>query len=329
MIGFFKTLNPFNILLLVVVLFVSRTGYLLSAPATTEFAFAEPVARLLIAPGSYINPAVTTYNVLLAAAIVFIQSLLINRLVNHFNLLGKPTFLHALIYVTATALFKSFLVLSPPLICNFLIIWMLFRLFSFYKSNDAKSAAYDLGMMVAIGSVIYLPFIYLFLVLWIALFIFRPFNWREVVASIIGYVTIFFFLAVYYFLSDSISRFPAIWLPLATKFPDTINIVYYNYLVLIPVIAILVLCFFKLQQNFFKSYVQVRKSFQLLFIIFLMAGLSFYVKTPFTLNHFLLCTVPLAVFFAYYFLYAKSKWFYESLYLLLLISIIYFQFNTF
>jgi len=61
----------------------------------------------------------------------------------------------------------------------------------------------------------------------------------------------------------------------------------------------------------------------------LVAGLSFYVKTPFTLNHFLLCTVPLAVFFAYYFLYAKSKWFYESLYLLLLISIIYFQFNTF
>ena len=104
MIGFFKTLNPFNILLLVVVLFVSRAGYLLNAPGTTEFAFAEPVARLLIAPGSYLNPAITTYNVLLAAAIVFIQSLLINRLVNHFNLLGKPTFLPALMYVTATAL---------------------------------------------------------------------------------------------------------------------------------------------------------------------------------------------------------------------------------
>jgi len=329
MISFLKTLNPFSILWLVVVLVVSRAGYLLYAPEKTEFAFSEPVARLLIAPGSYLNPAVTTYNVLLAAAIVFIQSLLINRLVNHFNLLGKPTFLPALMYITASALFKSFLVLSPPLLCNFLVIWMLFRLFSFYKSSDAKSAAYDLGMMVAIGSVIYLPFIYLFLVLWIALFIFRPFNWREVVASIIGYITIFFFLAVYYFLSDSINQFSAIWLPLATKFPDRINIYYYNYLVLVPVIAILVLCFFKLQQNFFKSYVQVRKSFQLLFIVFLVAGLSFYVKTPFNLNHFLLCTVPLAVFFAYYFLYAKSKWFYESLYLLLLISIIYFQFNTF
>ena len=329
MVSFFKALNPLNILWLAVILFISRAGYLLYAPVKTEFAFSELVARLLIVPGPYLNPALTTFNILLAAVFVFIQALLLNHLVNHFNLLGKPTFLPALMYITASALFKSFLVLSPPLICNFLIIWMLFKLFSLYKSNDAKSAAYDLGMMVAIGSVIYLPFIYFFLVLWIALFLFRPFNWREAIAGVIGYVTIFFFLGVYYYLNDSITQFSAIWLPLGTKFPDSINIHYYNYLVLAPVIAILVLCFFKLQQNFFKSYVQVRKSFQLLFVIFLVAALSFYVKTPFSLNHFLLCTVPCAVFFAYYFLYAKNKWIYESLYLLLLISVIYFQFNTF
>ena len=120
-----------------------------------------------------------------------------------------------------------------------------------------------------------------------------------------------------------------IWLPLSTKFPVIVNINYYDYLVLIPVIVILVLCFFTLQQNFFKSYVQVRKSFQLLFIVFLIGGLSFYIKAAFHLNHFLLCAIPASVFFAYYFLYAKRKWFYESLFALLVISIIYFQFNNF
>lgn len=329
MIRVFKALNPLNILWLIIILVVSRAGYLFNAPGNTTFAFAEPFARLLIVPGTYINPTLTIYNVLLAGAIVLAQALLLNHLVNHYNLLGKPTFLPALMYITATALFTPFLVLSPPLICNFMVIWMLFKLFSFYKSNDAKSAAYDLGMMVAIGSIIYLPFIYLFLVLWIALILFRPLNWREVVAGLIGYATIFFFLAVYYYLNDSLAQFYNIWLPLGTKFPDSINIHYISYAVLIPVIVILVLCFVKLQQNYFKSYVQVRKSFQLLFVIFLIAALSFYVKTPFTLNHFLLCTVPVAVFFSYYFLYAKNKWFYETLYLLLLISIIYFQFNTF
>ncbi|MGH7237653.1 MAG: DUF6427 family protein, partial [Candidatus Saccharimonadales bacterium] len=144
-----------------------------------------------------------------------------------------------------------------------------------------------------------------------------------------GYATIFFFLAVYYYLNNSMPQFVNIWRPLAAKFPGAININYYNYLVLIPVVIILVLCFFRLQQNYYKSVVQVRKSFQLLFAVFLIAGASIYVKAAFQLSHFLLCAVPVAVFFSYYFLHARRKWFYEALYGLLLIVIVYFQFNTF
>jgi hypothetical protein len=254
---------------------------------------------------------------------------MVNHLVSHYNLLGRPSFLPALMYVVVCSMFTPFLVLSSPLICNFLLIWMLYKLFDLYKGDDAKSAGYDVGMIVAVGSLIYLPFIYFFLSLWMALMLFKPFNWREWVAGIMGYITIFFFLAVFYYLNNHINNFYNIWLPLATRFPNRININYYNYLILIPVILILVLCFFKLRQNFFKSYVQTRKSFQLLFIIFLIAALSFYVKAEFNLSHFLLCGIPTAIFFSYYFLYASARWFYESLFFLLLAGIIYFQFNTF
>jgi hypothetical protein len=328
MINFFKSLNPFNILWLALVLFALRAGYLFNLPVKIDPSFSLPFQRLLLT-NSFYYPLTPLLNVLIACIMVFIQALLLNYLVNHFNLLGKPTFLPALMYITVSGLFTPFLVLSPPLICNFLLIWMLFKLFSLYKSKDAKSMSFDLGMIVALGSLIYLPFNYLFLAIWIALIIFKPFNWREWIACIIGYATIFFFLAVYYYLNNSLPEFINIWLPLATKFPANININYYNYLVLAPVILILVFCFFRLQQNFYKSYVQVRKSFQLLFIIFLIAGLSFYIKAAFQLSHFVLCAVPVAVFFSYYFLYATRKWFYEWLYALLLILIVYFQFNTF
>jgi hypothetical protein len=206
---------------------------------------------------------------------------------------------------------------------------MLAKIFDFYKGDDAKSTSYDLGMIVAIGTLFYLPFIFMFLVIWISLIIFRPFNWREWVACIIGFATIFFFLAVSYYLNDNLSEFYSIWLPLTTKFQVHINFNYYNYLVLIPVIIILVLGFFKLQQNFFKSYVLTRKSMQLLMFLALVGGFSFYIRPDFHPDHFLLCAIPAAVFFAYYFLYASYRWFYESLYILLLVSIIYFQFNTF
>jgi len=328
MINIFKVYNPLNVLWLVILMIITRIGYMAQVPDKLEFIFVEPFARLLI-PVSYEFAFSPFLNVLIAGALIIAQALLLNYLVNHYNLLGKPTFLPALMYVTLSALFTPFMVLSAPLICNFLVIWMLFKLFSFYKSDDAKSTAYDLGIIVAIGSLIYLPFIYLFLGIWLALMIFKPFNWREWVSGILGYITVFFFFAVFYYLNNRLNSFYHIWAPLGTKFPNRININYYNYLVLVPVIIILCLYFVKLQQNYLKSYVQVRKSFQLLFLIFLVGGLSFYVKTEFNLNHFLLCAVPAAVFFSYYFVNARIKWFYETLYLLLLISIIYFQFNTF
>lgn len=328
MINIFRRFHPVNALWLAIILFALRIGYIFHAPANLEFTFVEPFARALV-PLNYEHFFSTEVNILLAAVLVFAQALLINYLVNKNNLLSKPTFLPALMYVVASGLFTPFLMLSPPLICNFLLIWMLFKLFDFYKSDEGKSNAYDIGMIVAIGTLIYFPYIYMFLLIWIALIIYRPFNWREWVSGIIGFATIFFFLAVFYYLKNEISQFYSIWLPLGASFPKSINIDYYNYFILIPVILILGLCITKLRQNFFKSYVHIRKSFQLLFWVFIIAGLSFYVKEQFNLSHFLLCAVPVSIFFAYYFLYANVRWFYETLFFLLLAGIIYFQFNTF
>ena len=328
MIKLFRSFNPVNIVWLAVFLFAMRIGFAYHLPDKTGFPFIELFSRLLI-PVSYQYAIPPIFNLFLASTLVFIQAILINYLINHYNLLGKSTFLPALMYITVSGLFLPFLMLSPPLICNFLVIWMLFKLIDFYKGEEAKSISYDLGMIVAIGAMIYLPFIYMFLAIWIALIIFRPFDWREWIACVMGFITVFFFLAVFYYLNDRLGQFFDIWLPLGTKFPVHITINYYNYLVLIPVIAILVFSAFKLQQNFFKSYVQIRKAFQLLFFIFLIASFSFYIRSGFLLDHFLLCCMPVAVFCAYYFLYATTRWFYETLYILLLASIIYFQFNTF
>jgi len=328
MINVFKALNPLNVLWLAVLLFALRAVYWFNMPIKMEFAFTTLFARLLIpVTNQYSFPPLL--NLFAAALLVFIQALLLNNLVNNYNLLGKPTFLPALMYVTVSSLFTPFLVLTPPLFCNFLVIWMLFKLLGLYKSKDSKSTAYDLGLIVATGSIVYLPFIYFFLLIWIGLIIFRPINWREFAAAIIGYISVFFFLAVYYFLNNRLSQFFEIWRPLLTRFPSGFNINYYNYLVLVPVVIIFILCFIKIQQNFFRSYVQIRKSFQLLLIMFLIAGFSFYVKAAFQLNHFLLGAVPASLFFSYYFLHAKRKWFYETLFFIQLITIIYFQFNTF
>jgi len=324
MIKIFRSINPLNIILLIGIATLLRVGIFINMPQQISFEFMEPFARLLINV-----PIENTFspltNVLIAQAILIVQALIFNRIINAYGLLGKPTFLPALMYVTGGSLLSPFLLLSPTLICNFMILWMIDKFLSIYKRDEVRSIMYDLGMIVALGTLIYFPFIAMLPLVWISLVIFRPFNWREWFAVISGFITIFFFLAVFYYWNDSLDKFYSIWLPLRAKFPTNLRINLYDSLVLIPVGIILVLGFFQLQQNFFRSVVQLRKSFQLLFFMFIIGLLSFYLKQNLVLYHFLFCVAPASALMAYYFLHSGKRWLYESLYLILTTCIIYFQ----
>lgn len=325
MIQQFRSISPLNIIFLIFIAFLLRLGAFIKLPQEISFEFMELFSRLLISIPEK-NEISPISNLSIALLILIVQALIFNRIINAYNLLGKQTFLPALLYVTAGSLFSPFLILSPTLICNFLILIMIERFLSIYKKQEVTSVMFDLGMIVALGTLFYFPFIAILPLLWISLIIFRPFNWREWVAVIVGFFTIFFFLAVYYYWYDSLEQFYQIWLPLGSKFPTDFNINYYDTLVLIPVVIVFFLGFFHLQKNFFRSVVHLRKSFQLLFFMFILALVSFYLKSNIILYHFLLCVPSAATLMAYYFLHANRRWLYESLYFLLIGSIIYFQF---
>ncbi|HYK76747.1 MAG TPA: DUF6427 family protein [Daejeonella sp.] len=325
MIKQFRSLHPLNIILLLVIAVLLRIGILTDLPPALDFDYAEPFTRLLIAIP--IEEAFSPLaNVLIAMLLCLIQAFIFNNIVNEHNLLGKPTFLPALLYVTASSLISPFLVLSPVLICNFLILWMVSKFLGIYRRDDVRSVMFDLGMIIGLGTLIYFPFVAMLPLLWISLIIFRAFDWREWLVGLIGFATIFFFLAVFYYWNDSLNQFYRIWLPLTSQFPTNLHVNLYDYLVLIPVAIIFILGVFQLRKNFFKSFVQTRKSFQLLFFMFLAGLLSFYLKPELQLYHFLLCAPPAAVLMAYYFLYAgKKRWIYEGLYLILVALIVYCQ----
>lgn len=326
MIQVFRSSNPINILWLIVLLFLMRTGVVYQLPANANASFTGLFSRLLLSAPA--NNLTASGNVFYTAIIVLAQALWFNYIINNNNLLGKPSFLPALLYITISGLFTSFFTLGEPLICNFFVIWMLQKLFHFYKTEEATSTAYDLGLIVGIGTLIYFPFIALFLAVWIGLLIFRPFNWHEWMSALMGFLTVLFFLSVYYYCSGHTAAFKTLWLSFDAQIPLITESRPYHYLVLVPLVLILILALFRLQSNFLKSMVMVRKTFQTLFFILLLVAFAGLIKTDFSFNHFLLGAVPIATLSAYYFLYSTKKWFYESLYLLLLFSILYFRFNN-
>lgn len=317
--------TPLNILWVIVISVVLCVGIFLNLPENITPILFEPAIHNLIGIeiGAKLSPSA---NVFVTLVLTLLQAFLLNAVISRYNFLGKPNFLGALMFITLVSLFVPFLVLSPPLICNFIAIWMLNKLFNIYKQTDIKALMFDLGMIVAIGSLIYFPFMTMMILLWVSLSIFRPFNWREWVSSILGFATIYFLLGVIYYWTDRTDDFIKIFAPLGYAFPSELSLNPHDYFVLVPVAVALLFFIVVLKDHFFKSVVHLRKSFQLLFFMVLLTLGSFYLSNHITINHFLLCIPAIAIYLSFYFTNSKSKWIYESLYIIIIISILYFQF---
>ena len=324
MINQFRNLNPSNLLFLAIYTCFFQIAIYYNLPARIDFNILESYTSFFfkIPPDSVSAGA----NVSLAAVIVFVQALIFNRIINKHSLLAKPSYLPALLFITGASLFMQFLLLSPVLIGNFIIILMIDKFLQLAKTANVISIMFDVGMLIALGTLIYFPFIMLLLMLWLSLLMYRPFNWREWISGIIGFLTIFSFVAVIYYWNDRLDRFIDILQPLANKFPNRLEINLDDYLVLIPVGIIMILAAIQLRENFYRSFISTRKAFQMLFFMFVVAMISFYTKPGVTVAHFLLCVPPGAVLLAYYFSNAKKRWVYETLFAVLVISIQYFLF---
>lgn len=320
-----RKFSPINILIVCIVGSLLCLGFFINPHEDLQPTLVEPVISKLLNI-NLTKDLSPIPNLLLALFFALIQALYLNKTINNFNFFNKPNYLTALLFITLSSVFIPFLTLSPPLICNFITIWMLSKLFNIYKLSEVKGLMFDLGVIVAIGSLIYFPFIVMFFLLWIALIIFRPFNWREWASPIAGVLCVYFLIASWCYWTDRLEEFSALFTPYSHLPTISFSVDFNDFIALIPIGMSLLLFLTILRNQYFRSIVHVRKSFQLLFYMLLLVIISFYFNKAITINHFLLCAPALAIYMAYYFTYAKTKWLYESLYIIMLGFILYSQF---
>ncbi len=325
LVRLFKTQEPFNLIILLFLAIGIRLPYLLDQTPIPVFNYNEPFSTFLF--GKYaILWEHKVFNVLFTTLLYFAAGLWLNKIVNDFSLIFKNTHLPSLLFVIITGIFPTFFTMDAAILIIFLQLWIFIRLFKLYKTGQATMIAFDLGVIVSLASLFYFPSIAWIILVWIALLIFRPFNWREWASSIIGAITPYLFVAFYYFWFDRWDDFIIIWQPLKNFWQINIFPKNSDYLPLVPMLLILIVAFNRLRENFYKNVVQVRKAQQLLMFSIIITAGSFYIKPSFSINHFILLAAPITVFLSYYFLVAKRQWISEGLLLLLIFSVLFFQY---
>lgn len=264
---------------------------------------------------------------MLAAVLVFIQAVLLNRLVDSFRMMNDRTWVPGAMYALAASVLPDFLFVSAPLAAATVIPLALGRVFSVYKQSLAFGAVFDCAFWLSVGSLFYPPLAWLLPVCFIGFFSLRSFHLREQIVFFTGVFTPFILALTFYFWYDSAPAF------LDGQFAGGLQISIYTLpnglygslkTALLTLLLVIVLLGFNVY--YYKKLIQIQKYITILYW-FLFAGLfAMLLHSGVQLRHFILLTPSIAIFLAYSFQSLRNAFMAEVFHFGLLAAVFFIQF---
>lgn len=257
---------------------------------------------------------------MIAYLLLFTQALTFNQLIGEQRLMYKPHYLVAMSYLLITSLVPEWNYLSAVLITNSVMVWAWPRMVSLYNHPFPKSTIFNIGLALGVCSFFYLPSLFFLVLLVIALLIFRPFSITEWLVAILGIATPYYFLCLYLFFTDRFSL--SVILPdIAIKPPKfTFDFVFSTRIVLLTLPLLIGWSY--IQRNRGRMLIQVRKSVALLLFYLCITLLIPFVNGFAGLEYWVLAAIPLSVYHAAGYLYAKRIYWVQLLHWLTVLFIV-------
>lgn len=323
MIGVFKQKSPGNVVILIIF------GLLLKLPLFIHPrpTVAKEVDGRLFQWFISILPADNTLiSSVLAFALLYVQALLLNYLMNEYRMMAKPSFLPAMSYLLITSLLPEWNYLSAPLVANTFIIWMLISLFRLYNAGNAKGQVYNIGLIAGISSYIYFPSVAFTICVLLGLLVLKAFRLNELVLFLLGFLTPYYFFALYLFLVNGLSA--ANFLPhVSIRVPVIKSSIWLAASTLLLTVPFLLGGYY-VQAHLRKMLIQVRKNWSILLFYLLLAFFVPFINSDHSFFSWVLVTAPFACFHACCYFYAPSRWLPLLLFFLTVGFVLYQQYQT-
>ncbi len=327
MLKLLKSYQPTNLLLIIFITIALSLKYFLDAGTGLDtHTETHSIYKWLVVFFNY--SGVAAVNKTVAFILILFEALFFTLISNHYNLLGKRSYLPMLIYLLIILNSIGTLEISAILFANifFLSAWMIVKKAS--GKDNALSNYFNASVLIGIASLFYFNFIYLIFILWINLIIIRGAKIREMILSVLGAVMVWYFVFSYFYLMD-------------IPFPDfiqrfTTNADLNNFLILnlsenisrLYIIVLFTISVLSLFKYFNNLKIDIRNNFKLLFALFIVGVLLVMLSaSSFEMVH--LIAIPVSLFISNY-LISTKKIFWSNIFLggLILITIfnIYFGF---
>ena len=236
--------------------------------------------------------------------LLFIQAISINNMINVLRLMQKPNYLTGMSYLLITSLFGDWYYLSSPLIINTLLIWVLYKLCNLHNHPSPKTSLFNIGIITGVATFIYFPSIGFSLMIIVGLIITRPFRLPEWLIVFLGVLTPYYFLGAWLYLTEKWKgyRFPGFTVRVPV-FQHTL----WAYIAIGLILLTLLIGLYFIQDNMRRQVVQVRKSWNLVFLYLFVALLVPFFNASANFDYWILTAVPLAAIAGAAFLYPERK----------------------
>jgi len=311
MLRFFKTLQPATLFLIPIILFIFWVRIAFESQPVVD-KLSMPLWELL---SDLLNNLPSVINFLLLFIVIAWQAVYFNLILNRHEVLYKNTFFPALMYALLLSSTPALMSFHPVHLVNLIVLRILDRAFTLYKSESPASALFDSAFLAGIAALIYFPALVLLPFLVALLLLMLPFRIKDWLILVIGFFLPYFFLSTMLFWENSLVNFWKYYFSLfediRPAFTDRASL---PLIILGSLIAILLLLsLMKLWFNFRKNKVRTRIMQQSVFIL-LMTGIAWLVFTgDIRTVHLTFLFTPLAAFTGYYFIAARKRmWIFEG-----------------
>ena len=321
MFNLLKSNQPISFVILPIIVLI-----VLSIDFFDYISVVTPTNNSLIA--NLISFSVDNVYVLLLVKFILLTiiSIQINFLVSRHDLLKVSSNISGVLFLLLCAFLPSSLYNISLLFATILWLFAFEKLFHLFHANDARKIVFDGALLMSLSSLFDIQFMFLYMLIGVALINFKPFYWRDWAIALIGLLIPYIFIATYYFFMHH--NIDIVMSDIKSLFNQQFTIFFNRKTYHWGIAAFIIIIGIRPMINFsFNNKVKISKNIIFLLSFMVASLLLFVYNYSSNKQYWLLVVIPLSVYFANALLAFKKKWQPELVFWILISAIVYNRFG--
>ena len=257
---------------------------------------------------------------LLALISPFLLALGLNNMIYEKNIIKKENIVLGFVFILISSPFMNSVSLW---LSSFLLLFLFNSLMGSYQKDLPFSYFYNASLLLGVLTFFFPNLIFLFLLLIIHGFNYSNINWRIIIITLIGLITPYIFVFVFYFVKGAMFVIPDFFTFTTVDLRFIKDLFLSEKIFGISVIIVMLFSFLELFLWLYKKSIKSRRSFMTIMWFFI---ITFLIAFYSGMEYFNFSLFPLSIILANYFVYTKKRKIANLLFFILVLSSFYYRY---